>query len=127
MPNPLERRISPRYSTVKNQATLEHRSGSFICRTRATLLDISREGALVSAEATIPLAEPIRFRIESPAKTDWIAAVSVRLGELRLVGIRFIGLCPNDILLAGMLGIELGVSAIDGDIAPAFDEVRIVD
>ena len=126
MANPIERRISPRYSTVMNEATLEHRIDSQSCRTCATLINISQEGALVSAEATIPLGKPIRFRIETPARTAWIAAVPVRRGDPRLVGIRFLQRCPYEILLAGMLGVDLGVSIIGGD-ARALDAVTVAE
>ena len=41
-------------------------------------------------------------------KTDWITAVSIRLGPLQEVALRFTRPCPDDFLLAAMLGIDLG-------------------
>ncbi len=105
---PNERRISPRWVSVNNRAALEFRAGGSNWRTRATLLNISREGALISTEETIPLETPVRFRIESPARTDWIGAIPIRLGGPLQLGIRFVQPCLDDLLLAAMLGIDLG-------------------
>ena len=127
VPDLIESRVSPRYLTVKNQASLEYRSGPYRFTTRCTLIDISRLGALVSTEGAIAIGRPLRFRIESPAKTDWIGAVTVRIEDAALIGIRFLQPCQDSLLLAGMLGIELGVSVVDGDLDPKFGVVRIAD
>jgi hypothetical protein len=120
---PIERRISPRWVAVNNQATLEFSNGSNIRRAGASLLDISREGALISTKEAIPLGTPLRFRLESPAKTDWIGAHPVRhAGSLRL-GIRFVKPCLDDLLLAAMLGIDLGSLILDGGRPPTFADL----
>jgi hypothetical protein len=103
---PSERRISPRWVAVKNQAALEFMSNGSNWRTRATVLNISREGVLISTEETLRLGSPLRFRIEGPVKTDWIWALPVRPAGPLQVGIRFVQPCHDDRLLAAMLGID---------------------
>ena len=55
--------------------------------------------------------------MDEPAKTDWIAAVAVRLGESNRVGMRFAEPCPDDFLMAALFGIDLGPTFI-GDLGP---------
>ncbi len=62
---------------------------------------------ILSAEPP-PLYETSWIRMEEPAKTDWIAAVAVRLGDSDQVGIRFIDPCPDDFLLAALVGVDIG-------------------
>jgi hypothetical protein len=118
-----ERRISPRWVAVKNQAALEFRTGSNIRRTRTSLLNISREGALIFTEEAIPFGTPLCLRLESPAKTDWIRAHPVRRAGPLQVGIRFVQPCLDDLLLAAMLGIDLGSLIIEGGRPPTFADL----
>jgi hypothetical protein len=123
MPTPQERRISPRLPAVKNRSLLEFGMPPDRRRVAATLLDISREGALIVAEEPPALHETIWVRMEVPAKTDWIAAVPVRLGGSNRVGIRFVDSCPDDLLLAAMLGIDLGPTILGGPRPESFDDL----
>lgn len=120
---PVERRISPRWNAMKNHSELEfHRTGS-TRRTRAILINISRHGALISTEETLQLGEHVLFRIESPAKTDWIRAYPVRNAGRLEVGLRFDQPCLDDLLLAAMLGIDLGALVLEGGRPPSFDDL----
>ena len=87
------------------------------------MVNISREGALVVAQEPPALHETTWVRMESPAKTDWIAAVPVRLGDSDEVGIRFVDPCPDDLLLAAMLGIDLGPTILGGPRPESVDDV----
>ncbi len=120
---PNERRISPRWIAVDNQASLEFRTGGDIRRTRTSLVNISREGALISTDEAIPLGTPVCFRLESPAKTDWIRAHPVRHAGPLQVGIRFVQPCLDDLLLAAMLGIDLGSLILEGGRPPTFADL----
>jgi hypothetical protein len=110
----VERRISPRCDAVQNQSALEFYRSGRSCRARATLLNISREGALISTEETLPLGMSLHFRIESPAKTDWIGVVSVRHDQPHQFGVRFALPCLDDLILAAILGIDLGATVLAG-------------
>jgi hypothetical protein len=89
------------------------------------LLNISRYGALISTEETLPLGEHVLFRIESPAKTDWIRAYPVRHAGRLEVGLRFDQPCLDDLLLAAMLGIDLGALVLEGGRPPSFDDLAL--
>ena len=123
MPNLQERRISPRQAAVKNRSRLEFGTAPDCRRVAATLVNISREGPGRRPGATRGLHETTWVRMESPAKTDWIAAVSVRLGDSDEVGIRFVDPCPDDLLLAAMLGIDLGPTILGGPRPESVDDV----
>jgi hypothetical protein len=120
---PGERRVSPRWVAVSTRASLEFGGDGSYWRTGVTLINISREGGLVSTEEIIPLGTPVRFRIESPAKTDWIGAIPIRLGGPLQVGIRFVQPCLDDLLLAAMLGVDLASLIIEGGRPPTFADL----
>jgi hypothetical protein len=73
----------------------------------ATLLNISRDGALVLAEKAMVRAVPLLIRIDSPVRTGWVDAKVVRFGSNREIAVHFPMGCPDDLLLAGMVGIDL--------------------
>ena len=102
MSHALERRFSPRLTVVKNRSRIEFGTPSGQHRVAASMLDVSREGALIVAEEPLPLFERSWVRIEDPARTDWIATVAVRLGDSGHIGLRFIDPCPDDFLLAAL-------------------------
>jgi hypothetical protein len=77
---------------------------------------------LISAAETIPLGRPLRFRIDSPAKTDWIRAIPIRHDGPLEVGIRFAQPCLDDLLLAAMLGIDMGSLLFEDGRPPTFDD-----
>jgi hypothetical protein len=118
-----ERRAAPRCSAVQNQSRIEFATGQDRRRIAAQLINISRDGALVATENPPPCATPISLRIESPVRTDWVDAVIVRLDHQRQVGVRFIqGCCPDDLLLAGTVGIDIAFMVRDGpNLTTAFD------
>ena len=115
MPDLLDRRNSPRWVAVNNQATLEFQGSHGKQRAKATLINISRDGALLVTDEVLPLCGTLWFRMESPAKTDWIGVNPVRHDHSRELGIRFAKPCMDDLLLAAMLGIDLGSSLFEGE------------
>ena len=110
----LDRRASPRLVAVKNQATLEFQGEDGKQRVKATLVNISRTGALIVTDEMLPIQGKLWFRMEDPAKTDWIGVVPVRHDDLRQIGIRFVRPCLDDLILAAMLGIDLGATVFEG-------------
>jgi PilZ domain len=120
-----QRRVSSRWGAVENQATLEFRAGDGHRRTKARVINISREGALLISEEAPPLGKTTWVRMESPARTDWVAGIPIRLGPCREVALRFSGPCPDDFLLAAMLGIDLGPTIRDGGRPQSFDDFEV--
>jgi hypothetical protein len=122
MLSPVERRSSPRWDAVKNHSAIEFQKAGSNRRMGAVLLNIGRHGALVSTEEIVPLEGYVFFRIESPVKTDWIRAYPVRhAGRLEL-GLRFHQPCLDDLLLAAMMGIDLGAIILEGGRPTSFDD-----
>jgi PilZ domain len=111
--NSLERRDSPRCGAVKNQSRLEFAVSEGRLRVEARLVNISRGGALLVAENPPPRQAPVWMRIESPVKTDWAEAMTVRIGQDQQVAVQFPRGCPDDLLLAGTVGIDLISMFID--------------
>jgi hypothetical protein len=104
---PDERRASPRCDVVKNRSSLQFEAPEGQRRIGATLSNISRNGALVLAEKAILRAAPLSIRIDRPVRTDWVDAKVVRFGPNREIGLHFLQGCPDDLLLAGTVGIDL--------------------
>jgi hypothetical protein len=125
MPHRLDRRISPRWVAIKNQATLEFLDEAGSRRVKARMVNISRHGALLVTEETTTLDERFWLRMETPAKTDWIGAVSVRFDQLHHIGIRFSRPCPDDFLLVAMMGIDLGSMILEGGRPLSFDDTCV--
>ena len=107
MPHPDERRASPRCEVVKNRSSVQFEAPEGRCRIGATLISISRTGALLLAEKPMLRAAPLSIRIESPVRTDWVDANVVRINPNREIGLHFPQGCPDDLLLAGTVGIDL--------------------
>ena len=122
MLNQIDGRISPRWSAVANDITLELQAGTGSRRVKARLVNISREGALLLSDE-IPPAGLLWMRMESPARTEWVAAVPVRRGPERQVGVRFSRPCEDDFLLAATMGLDFGALIIDGGLPRSFDDV----
>ena len=78
--------------------------------------------AWVVAERPPALHEVTWVRMEHPVKTDWVAAVAVRLGERGEVGLRFFVSCPDDLLLAATLGIDMGPTLLGGPRPESVDD-----
>ena len=122
MSHPSERRASPRCDAVENQSRLEVAVPEGRLRLEARLVNISRNGALVVTENPVSDKSPIWLRLESPVKTDWVEAMIVRLGRDREVALRFPRGCPDDLLLAGTIGIDLTSMIFDrSSAASTFD------
>jgi hypothetical protein len=118
-----ERRASPRCDAVNNQSRLEFFLPSGKRRTEAQFINISRDGALIVALEPPPCDEPFRMRMESPLKTDWADALTVRVGREHDVAIRFPERCPDDLLLAATVGIDLSHLFRDGDRPETLDDM----
>jgi hypothetical protein len=108
-----ERRDSPRCNAVENQSRLEFAVYEGRRRVEARLVNISRGGALLIADNHPPREAPVWMRIESPVKTDWAEAMMVRHGQNQEIGVQFPRGCPDDLLLAGTIGIDLISMIID--------------
>ena len=106
-PNPIERRASPRCNAVKNRSSIEFETADGLRRFGATLVNISRHGALVATDKPVLHGVPISLRIENPVRTDWVDAKIVRVDPDQTIGLHFDQGCPDDLLLAGTVGIDL--------------------
>ena len=107
MHHPNERRATPRCDVVKNRTSVQFEAPEGRRRIGATLINISRNGALVLTEKPMLRAAPLSIRIESPVRTDWVEAKVVRFNPNREIGLHFPKGCPDDLLLAGTVGIDL--------------------
>jgi hypothetical protein len=125
MSDRLDRRISPRWIAVPNEITLELQTRTGSRRAKARLVNISREGALLLTDE-VPPAGVLWMRMESPARTDWIAAVPIRHDPSRQVAVRFHRPCEDDVLLAAMLGLDFGPTLLDGGLPRSFDDAPAV-
>jgi PilZ domain len=112
--HPIERRSSPRCDAVRNRSSVELETPEGRQRIGATLVNLSRHGALIAIETTLHEAVPISLRIERPVKTDWVDARIVRVDPDRTIGVHFDDGCPDDLLLAGTVGIDLAYLARNG-------------
>jgi hypothetical protein len=101
-----ERRAFARGTALSNRSRLELTTADGRRRIEASLLNVSRGGTLMSATETPDLHTPVLIRIESPVKTDWVAAVVVRLASLGQVALSFIEPCADDFLLAAWVGLD---------------------
>ena len=115
MSHPCERRASPRCNAVENQSRMMFAENSDLRRIKARFINISRDGALIVTEDPPPYKPPIWLRIESPVRTDWVEATIVRLGQNREIALQFPRHCPDDLLLAGTVGIDLTSMIYDGE------------
>jgi hypothetical protein len=102
-----ERRASQRCDVVKNRSSIEFAAPEGRRRIGATLVNISRGGALVVADKPMRRAVPLSLRIESPVRTDWVDARVVRFEPTREIALHFPQGCPDDLLLAGTVGIDI--------------------
>ena len=122
MSAPHERRASPRCDAVKNQSRVQFLVPGGVRGIEARLVNISRDGALLVTQNRPPSEPHIWLRIESPVKTDWVGATIVRIGQDREVALQFPRRCPDDVLLAGSIGIDLTSMILGGaDVASVFD------
>ncbi len=108
-----ERRDSPRCKVVENQSRLEFAVPEGRRRVEARMVNISRGGALLLTGTPPAPHAPVWIRLETPVKTDWAEATTVRLGRNEEVGVQFPKGCPDDLLLAGTIGIDLVSMVID--------------
>ena len=119
---PEDRRVSARCGVVKNRVSVQFEAPEGPRRIRATLINISRTGALVLAEKPLLHAAPLSVRIESPVRTDWVDAQVVRFNPNREIGLHFPQGCPDDLLLAATVGIDLAFLARnETNLTTAFD------
>jgi hypothetical protein len=100
---------------VTNQSRLEVAVPPGRQRIAVRLVNISRDGALIVSQNLPRLEPPIWLRIENPVMTDWAEAKIVRIGQDREIALHFPRRCPDDLLLAGTIGIDLSYMFLDGD------------
>jgi hypothetical protein len=60
------------------------------------------------------VSTPVSLRMESPVRTDWVDATVVRVDPSRQVGLRFTRGCPDDLILAGTVGIDIAFLVRNG-------------
>jgi hypothetical protein len=106
-PYPADRRTSPRCDVVTNRMSIHFEAPEGRRRVGATLINISRNGALVLAEKAMLRAVPLLIRIDNPVRTGWVDAKVVRFDSSRQIGLHFPTGCPDQLLLAGTVGIDL--------------------
>jgi hypothetical protein len=101
---PTERRASVRHTPVdkETKVVLMDLLGGQI--TRARLVNISQDGALILTDQQPGLNRPLHVRIDSAADLGWITAIPVRFGETREVGLRFTRPCPPEFLFEATRG-----------------------
>jgi hypothetical protein len=76
----------------------------------------------MECEKVPALSSPVSVRMESPVRTDWLNATVVRVDPNRQVGLRFTHGCPDDLLLAGAVGIDIAFMLRNGpNLTTAFD------
>jgi hypothetical protein len=92
---------------VENRSSIEFAVTDGRRRIGATLVNISRGGALVLADKQMLRAAPLTLRIERPVRTDWVEARVVRFEPTCEIALHFPQGCPDDLLLAGSVGIDL--------------------
>ncbi len=86
------------------------------------MVNISRGGALLVTGNPPACHASVWLRIESPVKTDWAEAVTMRIPRHGEIVIRFPHGCPDDLLLAGTIGINLFPMLLEGvSAASTFD------
>lgn len=95
---PVERRNSPRHPAVLNRAVIEIRSTGKLASFKATLVDISRTGALLRMPYKVSPNVIMHIRLEYPLKSDWIRGQVIRRTREGLVGIEFRRPCDRTFL-----------------------------
>ena len=101
----IECRASVRHEPVNDLTSvqlLDDRTGKRF--TRAKLLNISTDGALILTDKEPALYQPLWVRLENATEIALIDAEPVRVGRYKEIGIRFTRQCPSDFLL--MLGVD---------------------
>jgi hypothetical protein len=99
---------------VSNQSRIEFAVPRGFQETAARLVNITRVGALAVAEQPPPRVDSLWLRVENPVKTDWVEATIVRFGEDREIALQFPRGCPDDLLLASTMGIDMTAMLVDG-------------
>jgi hypothetical protein len=77
-----DRRISPRYSAVKNRAFLSWRLGAGSSESPARVINISSSGALVFADKRPGRGQSVWLRLAAPVATEWVEATIVRITKI---------------------------------------------
>ena len=107
---------------MKNESRLEFAVRGGWRKINARIVNMSRDGALVVSDQFAAEDARIWLRIEHPVKSDWVEATIVRLGSDREVALSFPRGCPDDLLLAGTIGIDLTSMVLDrSSFASTFD------
>jgi hypothetical protein len=74
-------------------------------------------------DESLALDQPLWVRLESPAKTAWIAAIPVRSDNSQEVGITFQKPCPDEFRLAVTMGLDFGgLFASEGEFPSSYGE-----
>src|SRR5262249_24680405 len=84
-----ERRSSPRYPAVDNQVSVYNTQDGQSRLVRASLVNISRTGALLYMQDKVTANATIYLRLIYPIKTNWIKGQVLRRRRGGQVGIRF--------------------------------------
>jgi hypothetical protein len=114
MPVAKDRRPWPPLDAVRNRSRIRFESPSGPRRAAAILVNVSPEGALIVTTEPPAPDQRIWLRIEEPVKTGWVAAVAMCHSGGNEVGLRFLGPRPDGLLLAALLGIDVGPDPLCG-------------
>lgn len=96
----MERRGSPRYSSVPNWATATWRDGRGKQVASMRVIDVGVGGMLVSSTILPRVGQMVRVRLEQPVTTDWYEAEVARLDPPDLFAVVFPDNCPYDLYRA---------------------------
>jgi hypothetical protein len=97
---PSDRRRSPRYPASPNRVCLAWQDKSWTREMPARLLNVSGEGALVTADEMSDGIRTLWLRLEEPTSTEWFEASVVRRGKSGEVGLAFAVRCPSALFRA---------------------------
>jgi len=84
-----ERRSSPRHPAVNNRVVVHIRDDRESRLVMATLINVSRTGALLSMSEKVARNATVHIRLEYPIATDWIRGQVIRRTRAGHVGVLF--------------------------------------
>jgi hypothetical protein len=112
----VERRLSPRYPAVINQViiglSMRHSVG-------ASLVNISRTGALLSIREKPQLHSSIRIRLKYPLRSPWVEARVVRIRDEGGIGIAFVHGCDRTLFYGSLEGNDFRMATYQECVEPA--------
>jgi hypothetical protein len=115
-----ERRSSPRFPSVENRVAVHITQDGQSRLARASLINISRTGALLYMSDKVTPHGTIYIRLEYPIKTNWIKGQVIRRKRGGQVGVQFRRPCDRTFFWAATRGEDFHLKArlwSDGDMS----------